>query len=65
MDEQFERLFYTIQQCKEYNRKPALIIDFSDTRPAITQCTGRDTEEEIYCQFGFPSGKIIDLSELG
>ena len=35
-------------------------IDLLNTRPAITQCTGSETEEEIYSQFGFPIVRIID-----
>ena len=38
-------------------------IDLLNNRPVITQCAGSDTE--IYSQFGFPIGRIIDLSELG
>ena len=40
----------------------ALAIDSSNTRPDITQDS--DTKEEIYGQFGFLIGWIIENSEI-
>ena len=34
------------------------------TRPANTNCTGSITEEEIYIQFDFLIGRIIDVSDI-
>ena len=38
-------------------------IDLINTRPIITNADSAITEEEMYSQFGFPIGRIIDLSE--